>query len=263
MFYYLAKSFWFVAQPLNLSIILLALALLAALLRWRRTAGTGFVLSFLVLALSTWTTLGALLLSPLEERFARNLALPDTVDGIIVLGGGFNGEVNEGRGGYELNVAGDRFVETAVLARRFPSARILVSGGAGDFILGGEGDAETAPRLLSALGVTEDRLLLEGRSRDTYENAVFSKELANPQPGQTWLLVTSAFHMPRSMALFRKAGFEVVAWPTDYRTAGNEGFGLFPSHPVEALQDTGVAIREWIGLLAYWLAGRIDSPFPG
>jgi uncharacterized SAM-binding protein YcdF (DUF218 family) len=130
-------------------------------------------------------------------------------------------------------------------------------------ILKGEGDADTAPRLLTALGVAPERLILENRSRNTHENAVFTKELVTPKAGETWLLVTSAFHMPRSMALFRKAGFEVRPWPVDYRTSGVEGFGVFRDNAADALQNTTVAIREWIGLLAYWLSGRIDEPFPG
>ncbi len=262
MFFYLSKIFWFLAQPLNLAILLLAVALLTAVLRWRRVAGTGVFLAFLILALATWTSLGAMMMSPLENRFTRTVALPEKITGIVVLGGGFEGTINQVRGGYELNRAGDRFVEAAVLARRFPDAKLLISGGPGTLMFEGEADAQTAPRLLTELGVAEGRLLLESRSRDTYENAVFSKEMVNPQPGEKWLLVTSAFHMPRAMALFRKVGFEVIAWPTDYRTSGEEGVSLFADNPVDALQNTTTAIREWVGLVAYWLTGRIDSPFP-
>ena len=128
-----------------------------------------------------------------------------------MLGGGLEGAINLARGGYELNSGGDRFVEAAVLARRFPDAKVLVSGGTGTLVLEGEGDADTAPRLLAALGVAAERLILENKSRNTYENAQFTKELVNPQPGETWLLVTSAFHMPRSMGLFRKVGFPGLA----------------------------------------------------
>jgi uncharacterized SAM-binding protein YcdF (DUF218 family) len=83
------------------------------------------------------------------------------------------------------------------------------------------------------------------------------------RPGETWLLVTSAFHMPRAMGLFRKAGFAVLPWPTDYRTSGREGIGMFRDGPVDALQTTTLAMREWIGLLAYFLSGRIDRLLPG
>ncbi|WP_136619013.1 MULTISPECIES: YdcF family protein [Mesorhizobium] len=262
MFFYLSKIFWFFIQPLNLAIFLLLAGLLAAVVGRRRLAVTGSVLAFLILALSAWTSLGAMMLNPLEERFARP-PQPEKVDGIVVLGGGFEGAINLVRGGYELNSGGDRMVETAILARRFPAAKVIVSGGTGELFLEGEGDAATAPRLLTALGVTADRLILENKSRNTYENAVFTKELVTPKPGETWLLVTSAFHMPRAKALFDKAGFATVPWPVDYRTSGKEGIGLFRDNPADSLQATTIAIREWIGLIAYWLSGRIDQPFPG
>jgi uncharacterized SAM-binding protein YcdF (DUF218 family) len=179
-----------------------------------------------------------------------------------MLGGGMEGAVNLQRGGYELNSGGDRVVETAILARRYPQARIVLSGGNGSLVLAGEGDADSAPRLLEALGVARERLVLENRSRDTFENAVFSRDLVQPREGETWLLVTSAFHMPRSVALFRKAGFAVVPWPVDYRTRGDEMPGLATDNPLDSLSATSSALREWIGLFAYWLTGRIDTPFP-
>lgn len=263
MFFYLSKLFWFVAQPVNLIGLLIMAGILLAIAGWRRLSLLLSFCAFLILAIGAWTSTGALLLHPLEDRFTRPDPAPAQVAGIIVLGGGFEGGVNLVRGGYELNSSGDRFVEAAVLARRYPQARVVVTGGSGSLMLEGEGDGDTAPRLLTALGVEPGRLVLENRSRNTYENAVFTREMVDPKAGETWLLVTSAFHMPRSVALFRKAGFDVVPWPADYRTAGNEHVGLPQDNVADSLQNLTVAMREWIGLLAYWLSGRIDSPLPG
>ncbi|TGQ47857.1 YdcF family protein [Mesorhizobium sp. M00.F.Ca.ET.216.01.1.1] len=262
MFYYLSKILWAFVQPLNLAIFLLLAGLLAAVFGRRRLFATGSVLVLLILVLSAWTSLGAMMLNPLEERFPRP-PLPERVDGIVVLGGGLEGAINLVRGGYELNSGGDRMVETAILARRFPLTKVVVSGGNGELFQDAEGDGTTAPRLLTALGVSADRLILEKKSRNTYENAVFTKQLVTPKPGETWLLVTSAFHMPRAKALFDKAGFATIAWPVDYRTSGKEGIGMFRDNAVDSLQITAMAAREWIGLFAYWLSGRIDQPFPG
>jgi uncharacterized SAM-binding protein YcdF (DUF218 family) len=259
MFFVLSKVVGFFLQPLNFVTVLLGLGLLALLAGWRG-AGFGAILgAFLVLVLCTWTSLGALMIRPLENRFPRPDPAPQAVAGIIVLGGGLEGAINLARGGYEMNSGGDRFVETAVLARRYPEARVVVSGGQGTVVLEGEGDADTAPRLLTALGVAPERLVLENRSRNTDENARFTREMVEPKPGETWLLVTSAFHMPRSVALFRKAGFPVVPWPTDYRTTGREGVGFFRDNAGDALSNVMISIREWVGLFAYRLSGRTDE----
>ncbi len=263
MFFILSKIFWFVANPLSLMFLLIVAGFVAVAFHWRRIALAALGTCALIFVVSCWTTVGALLLHPLEDRFARPVPAPDDVTGIVVLGGGLEGGVNLVRGGYELNRGGDRFVEAAILARRYPEAKVLISGGVGSLVLEGATDAETAPRLLGALGVSRDRLILEGESRNTYENALFSHEIANPQPGETWLLVTSAFHMPRSIGLFRQVGFDVVAWPTDYRTAGNERLGLAQDNALDSLGNLAVAVREWIGLLAYYLTGRTSEFLPG
>ena len=263
MFFYLSKLFWMVAHPLNLIGLLVLAGMVLTLLRFRRLGLLFSFAGFLVLAAGAWSSLGAMLLHPLEDRFARPDPAPPTIAGIIVLGGGFEGAINLARGGYELNASGDRFVEAAILARRYPGVRIVVTGGTGTLLLDGEGDGDTAPRLLTALGVAPERLVLESRSRNTHENALLTRELVRPQPGETWLLVTSAFHMPRSVGLFRNAGFEVVPWPVDYQTAGNETWGFAQDNVMDSLRNLSLAIREWIGLAAYRATGRLDEILPG
>lgn len=263
LLFYLSKIFWFLAQPLNLSIFLLALAILIGWLGWRKTRGFFLLSAFLVLALSAWTSLGAIMLNPLEERFQRPTPPPGRVAGIIVLGGGFEGAINLARGGYDINNGGDRYLEAAVLARRYPDAQIAVSGGTGTVMLEGAGDADTAAKLFSALGIPSSRLVLERESRNTFENVENLRNLVAPAPDETWLLVTSAFHMPRSIGLFRKAGFPVTPWPVDYRTSGREGIGVMRDSATDSLATMTMAIREWCGLIAYKFVGRIDSVFPG
>lgn len=261
MFFLLSKVFWFFIQPINFVVFFILLGLLALWVDRRRLSAWLGMSATLVLILSVWSTLGAVLIHPLEERFKKPAA-PEKVAGIIVLGGGFEGAINFTRHGYELNTGGDRFVEAAILARRYPEAKVVITGGSGNLVIDGEADTDSAPRLLTALGIAPERLVLEGKSRTTYENAVFTREMVQPKPGETWLLVTSAFHMPRSIGLFRAAGFDVTPWPVDYRTSGTEGFGFFKDNAVDTLQTTTIAMKEWIGLLAYWASGRIDSILP-
>jgi uncharacterized SAM-binding protein YcdF (DUF218 family) len=163
----------------------------------------------------------------------------------------------------QLNESAERVTAVAALARRFPQARIIYSGGDASLLGNAPVEANFALPLFETFGIPRRRIELEGRSRNTQENAVFSKELAKPQPGERWLLVTSAHHMPRSVGCFRRAGFEVEPYPVDWRTRGAPDL----LHPFGSLAGglarTDAAAREWVGLFAYWLTGRTSELFPG
>ena len=150
----------------------------------------------------------------------------------------------------------------AELARRYPAARIVFTGGSGQLVFQGATEAELAGRLFESFGIDKSRIVLEDRARDTAENARFSKIAAAPKPGERWLLVTSAYHMPRSIGVFRRAGFAVEAYPVDWRTRGAADL----VRPFESLADglkrSDTAVREWVGLLLYWLSGRTSELFP-
>ena len=185
-------------------------------------------------------------------------------DGIVVLGGSIEPDLSAALGRPALGHSADRIVATAELARRYPNARIVFSGGNADLV----GDkspkeADYALTMLEALGVAKERLTAERLSRNTIENAVFSLLLAQPKPGERWLLLTSAYHMPRAMAAFRAAGFPVEAYPVDWRTRGpmdlQRGFPMLS----EGLRRTDTAVREWVGLVVYRLTGRSRELLPG
>jgi uncharacterized SAM-binding protein YcdF (DUF218 family) len=148
------------------------------------------------------------------------------------------------------------------LARRFPNARVIFSGGSAALFPQAT-EAEFALRLFERLGLPPGRVIAEDNSRNTVENARFSKEVAKPKPGERWLLVTSAYHLPRAMGVFRKAGFPVEAYPVDWRTRGaRDVLRPFPTLG-DGLRRTDTAVREWVGLLMYRLTGRSDELFPG
>ena len=123
-------------------------------------------------------------------------------------------------------------------------------------------EAVEAKKLLVALGVDPARIETETRSRNTDENARFTAALVAPKPDQTWLLVTSAWHIPRSMGLFRKAGFNVVAFPVDYRTFGDNRDWAINFDPARGLWLFEMGVHEWIGLTAYRAAGKTGAWFP-
>ncbi len=105
-------------------------------------------------------------------------------------------------------------------------------------------------------------MTFEDKSRNTWENAIFTRDLVNPKPGDTWLLVTSAWHMPRAMGIFRKAGFKVTAYPVDYLTYGNSRDLHPPRLALDEMERLENALHEWIGLVAYRLTDKTDALFP-
>ena len=167
-----------------------------------------------------------------------------------------------GRGAHALNESAERMTEAAALARRYPNAKVLFTGGSIEILGAPTVGADAAEIVLRDLGVGSDRLILERKARNTAENAILAKQIADPRPGERWLLVTSAWHMPRSMGLFRKAGFDVEPWPSDYRTAGpGDAWMLFGS-PVEGLRRLDFVVKEWLGLAVNRLTGKSDVLFP-
>ena len=245
-----------------MAVLLLGAGVTLSWLRRRWISRALVSASLLILVLCCFTTFGYVLISPLENRFVRPDE-PGHVHGIVVLGGPMDADVSSVRGGWELTGSGDRYVEALRLALRHPEAMVVVAAGPPALSPAREPEALAAARLLADFGVSGDRVILDQRSRNTEENALFAKELAAPEAGETWLLVTSAFHMPRAVGLFRRAGFDVVPWPTDYLATGAEGFGLKPDQPAENAAVATTALREWTGLLAYSLFGKIDEMLPG
>ena len=262
MTYYASKIFWLAAQPLSLALLLLVLGLVAGLLKRNRLRAAASGLAALVLFLTLFTTTGSVLLQVLEDRIPRADLPAGGPSCVVMLGGGVEAEVISARGGFEMNQAGDRFIETLRLAREFPAARILISGGDGSLSGRYGGDAAVATRFFEAFGVPADRLIRETESRTTFENVANTKDLLATNGLERCLLVTSAFHMPRSVGLFRKLGLDVLPWPTDFRTTGQAGLTLDFTQPSTNSQLTTTALREWIGLLVYYFAGRTHALFP-
>jgi uncharacterized SAM-binding protein YcdF (DUF218 family) len=263
MFFVLSKTLGLFAVPSNVMMALGLIGIVLLCTRFRRLASWLVVTSLVLIAFAGYSPIGRLLLLPLEERFPSWDVSRGAPDGIVVLGGAIDPEISLARGSTVLNRAAERITTTAVLARRYPNARIVFSGGTSSLDPNAPLEAPVAVKALVALGVAHDRITADEQSRNTVENAAFSRLLANPKPGERWVLVTSAAHMPRAIAVFRAAGFPVEAYPVDYRTRGrNDAARLHESLP-EGLEMTDYAIHEWAGLVIYRLTGRTAELLPG
>jgi len=219
-----------------------------------RAATAGLLV--LVLAISV-LPLGEVLLRPLETRYPVAPPLDDPT-GIIVLGGAEQAARSAVWGRPETGEGAERFTAALALARQHPQARVLFTGGSGalrDIAGSSLSGADVAQAIFAEQGLAPGRLILERRSRNTAENAARSFALVRPARGERWVLVTSAFHMPRAMRSFERAGWPgLVAWPVDFRSAAlARGLGWdFAGH----LQTLSTALHEHLGLLVYRLSGR-------
>ena len=264
MFFILSKVLGFFALPSNLLITIGLVGLVLLLTRFRRLASWLVVTSLVLLALFGLSPLGNALMLPLEERFPPWDASRGAPDGVIVLGGVIAEDVSAARGAVALNEAAERRDRRRRVGSPLsePAHHLFRRHQRLAF-------RQRARRRASPCGSwrtwvsPHERITAEEQSRNTVENAVFSRLIANPQPGQRWLLLTSAYHMPRAIAVFRAAGFPVEAYPVDWRTTGPiDMVRPFPSVS-EGLRRTDVAVREWIGLLLYRLTGKTAELFPG
>ncbi|QOZ34092.1 YdcF family protein [Bradyrhizobium sp. CCBAU 53421] len=260
MFFVLSKTLGIMLLPVNFLIGIGVIGAVLLLTRFARLGRRLMVASLLLLAICGFSPLGNVLLATLEQRFPPWDASRGAPDGIIVLGGSIDADLSVAHGTPVVRSAADRVIAAAALARRYPNARLVFTGGSANLISNDAREADYAAEMLESLGIARSRLIIERRSRNTVENAEFSKVLVDPKPGERWLLVTSAYHMPRSVGLFRKAGFDVEAYPVDWRV----GDVFSPATlAIEGLSRTDLGAREWIGLLAYHLAGRTDDLLPG
>lgn len=263
MLFVLSKVFWIVAAPVNLALIILMLGLLLLWVNWIRAGRYLTSIGGVALILLAVIPLGPWLASPLENRFPQFAAGASPVDGIIVLGGSTNPKMAELRGQISVNGAAERLIVFAKLARTYPDAKLVFTGGSGSLDPGALSEADVAEEIFAILGGEMGRVRFERQARNTFESGRNAKALALPDPSENWLLVTSAMHMPRAMGVFRKAGWPVTAYPVDYSTAGAGGLRLGLRFNLAANgSSTQTAIREWIGLVAYKVLGRTNDWFP-
>lgn len=263
MFFKLSKLTGFVVfHPLNFLVLALCFGLALGSTRFARAGRRILAAAVVLLVAAAVSPLGSLLLRPLEDRFPRPPADMSAPTGIVVLGGALDEEIGAARNETTLTEAGARLTAGVELARRYPQALLVFTGGSADLTRPGRDEARGVRTLWLALGVAPERMRFEDRSRNTYENAAMTRELVAPQPGQRWLLVTSAAHMPRAVGLFRGVGWEVAAYPVDYRTFGTSADFHPTVEALDAMRRLDTALHEWVGLVAYRLAGRTRSLFP-
>mgnify|MGYP002630747484 CR=1 FL=1 len=201
--------------------------------------------------------IGEVLLRPLETEFPPQAA-PEQIDGIVVLGGVEDQRTTAAWVEPQINEAAERLTAAAALAIAYPEARLVFSGGSErlrNTVLGQPEMPGVAVDFVVSLGIEPNRITWEDQSRNTAENARFSHEVAAPASGETWVLVTSAFHIGRALNSFEAVGWsDIVPHPVDYRTGSfSDGIGWNLARNLEVLN---IAIKEWVGRLVYRVFAR-------
>lgn len=249
--YSLLKATEFFLSPGNVLVVLLGAGVALQWTRWRRvglcitTGSAAFLVFLLVFPIGYW------IVRPLEERYPRP-SWPVRVDGILVLGGGLDPSIYATRGAASEDVVEGRLVAAAELARRYPGARLVFSGGTGA-PEDEPPEAEAAKFVFSQIGIPQRRILYEDRSRNTWENFAYSRLLVRPKSDEVWVLVTSASHMTRAMLVAGRLHWQFVAWPSDYATEPVIPIISF-SGLARNLDLLNLGLHEWIGIAAYKLA---------
>lgn len=263
MFFAVSKILAFFTKPSNLLFLLAILGLVLMLTRYVRAGRKILVTAVILLLVFGISPLGRQLVLVLEGRFPSWDASRGAPDGIIVLGGAISPDISAARGEIALGGAAERMTVVAQLARRYPKAKVVFTGGT-PALFGGPREADYVRALWESFGIAPDRIILERDSRNTVENATMSKALLDPKPGERWLLVTSSWHMPRAVGVFRKAGFPIEPYPVDWVSTGDElGKPELSESFAGGLHAIDNAAHEWVGMLIYRLTGRTSELFPG
>lgn len=259
MAFILSKVLWFFLAPGNALLSGLALGGLARWLGLRRLGGGVIGVCAVTLLLVVVFPVGNRMMRVIEDRFPEP-AVPARVDGIVVLGGTVKPMLTAMHDQVALDGSAERLTRAIALKRRHPEARLVFTGGNGRLDARGGSEAGDVRRFWREQGLDVSGVVFEGRSRNTFENALYTRDIVKPKPGEVWLLVTSAVHLPRSVGCFRVVGWDVLPYPVDYQTGAPGSSGILLAS--ERLSGLDAAVREVIGMIAYRLMNRTDAFFP-
>jgi uncharacterized SAM-binding protein YcdF (DUF218 family) len=263
LFFVLSKTLGVMLLPTN---FLIGAELFGVVLLATRFAALGrklMIASVALLAICGFSPVGNVMLYSLEQRFPPWDATKGAPDGVVVLGGPIDPDLSAAHGVPVTSAAADRLITAAALGRQYPNLRIIYTGGNANLISGDAREADYAAKVFESLGIPRAQLTMERRARNTFENAEYSRAIAAPKTGERWLLVTSAYHMPRAVGVFRQAGFAVEPYPVDWRVGGRDDLLSFHKFAIDGLSNVEVSFREWMGLVAYRISGKTSELFPG
>lgn len=261
IFFYCSKFLWLLIEPDNLITLGFVITLILLLTQRDKLAKKLlYPLTTITLIIAIFPV-GSWLIYPLETHFDTQPQLPEKVDGIILLGGSFITSTSQYWGNIQTNDFADRIHQFITLMRRYPNAKAVFTGGNANPIHHRPSEAHYAKQLFSLMGVDHGQILYETQARNTFENALFSKEIAKPKADEHWIVISTAWHLPRVVGVFCKQQWPVIPYPADFHT--DPRYLFTPDIDLgDHLNLLNFGTREWLGLLVYYLTGKTTELLP-
>ena len=260
MSFYLSKILWLILNPFNIFIFITLLSIFLYFIKLRRLSLIIFLINFVFIALISFLPIGSYLIYNIEKEYHSSIKPPEKVDGILILGGATNplffNEYNQ----ISLNGSAERLVESVMIIKKFDKAKVIFSGGSGVVNRPDLGHSKVAKLFYKKMGIETEKIIFEDDSRNTYENIIYSKKIANPKINENWLLITSASHMKRALLIADKNNWKFIPYAVDFKNI--KDFKLIPNlNLLTNLNTFHQGSHEWLGLFAYYLMGRTDEVF--
>ena len=260
MSFYLSKILWLILNPFNIFIFLTLVSIFLYFVKLRRLSLIIFLINFVFIALISFLPIGSFLIYYIEKEYHSYIKLPDQVDGILILGGATNPPLYNEYDQISLNGSSERLVESVFIIKKFDRAKVIFSGGSGILNRPDFNHAQVAKSFYKKIGIEIDKIIFEDNSRNTYENIIYSKKIANPKINENWLLITSASHMKRALLIADKNNWELIPYAVDFKNI--KDFKLIPNlNLLSNLNSFQQGSHEWLGLVSYYLMGRTDKVF--
>jgi len=254
--YIFSKLIWIILSPLNLLLIFLIIGFFFKLINMRTVSITFYIVSLIFFVTVSIFPTGNLILFKLESRYPALTTLPSHIDGILILGGPSRPDLTRDHGQVSFNEAGERLTESVRLIKNYSSSKIIFSGGFGKL-----SHSYVAKKFFSEMGIDISNMIFEIKSRNTFENILFSKKIINPKKSENWLLVTSSFHMSRAINVAEKLDWKFIPYPVDFRTS-NKFINFKPTlNFLGNINSFNLASHEVVGLISYYLLGRSSKLF--
>ena len=260
MSFYISKILWLILNPFNIFIFITYVTIILFFISFRKLSLIIFFINLSFISLISFLPIGSYIIYNIEKEYHSFTKIPERVDGILILGGATNPLLFKEFDQVSLNDSAERLVESVKIINKFKNAKVIFSGGSGKINRPDLGHSQVAKLFFKNIGIDTNRILFENKSRNTFENIIFSKKIANLKKNENWILITSAFHMKRALLIADKIDWELIPYAVDFKNV--KDFKFDPN--LKLLSNLNLfqkGSHEWLGLISYYLMGRTNKVF--